>query len=71
MGQLLAMCNDLMQGKADPIQIANFLTSSGTHFWKGAIVGAVLTFILTNDGVKSALGDTFSGFFGSASGESK
>ena len=63
-GQMMAMCNDLMQGKADPAKIVSFLTSSGAHFWKGAAVGALLTFVLTNSSVKSALGDTFSSIFG-------
>jgi hypothetical protein len=65
-GQMLAMCNEIMQGKADPVKIASFLTASGTHFWKGAIVGALVTFILTNGSVKSALGDSFSAIFGGA-----
>ncbi|MFZ5812517.1 MAG: hypothetical protein ACOY4F_10780, partial [Thermodesulfobacteriota bacterium] len=65
-GQMIELCNDLMQGKADPSKIAAFLTSTGTHFWKGAIVGAAVTFVLTNSAVKSALGDTFSAIFGGA-----
>lgn len=67
-GQMIELCNDLMQGKADPGKIAAFLTSTGAHFWKGAVVGAAVTFLLTNDAVKSALGDTFSAVFGAAKG---
>lgn len=63
-GQMLHMCTELMQGKADPSKILSFLTASGTHFWKGALVGALLTFVLTNSSVKSALGETFSAIFG-------
>ncbi len=65
-GQMIELCNDLMQGKADPSKIAAFLTSTGTHFWKGALVGAAVTFVMTNSAVKSALGDTFSAIFGGA-----
>ncbi len=65
-GQMIELCNDLMQGKADPSKIAAFLTSTGTHFWKGALVGAAVTFVLTNNAVKSAMGDTFSAIFGGA-----
>lgn len=54
-GQLLEIYSDLMQGKTDPAKIMSFLTSTGTYFWKGALVGAVLTLILTNDSVKSTL----------------
>jgi anthranilate phosphoribosyltransferase len=63
---MIELCNDLMQGKADPSKIAAFLTSTGTHFWKGAVVGAAVTFVLTNSAVKSALGDTFSAILGGA-----
>ncbi len=65
-GQMLSMCNDLMQGKADPAKIASFLTSGGTHFWKGAIVGAAASLLLTNNAVKSALSDSFSSIFGAS-----
>lgn len=54
-GQLFEIYNDMTQGKTDPAKIMNFLTSTGTHFWKGALVGAVLTLVLTNDSVKSTL----------------
>jgi hypothetical protein len=67
-GQMIELCNDIMQGKADPSKIAAFLTSTGAHFWKGAVVGAAVTFLLTNSAVKSALGDTFSAVFGAAKG---
>lgn len=59
-GQIMAMCNDFMQGKADPVQVMTFLNSTGSNFWKGALIGAAATFLLTNDGVKSALRETFS-----------
>ena len=65
---MIELCNDIMQGKADPSKIAAFLTSTGAHFWKGAIVGAAVTFLMTNSAVKSALGDTFSAVFGAAKG---
>jgi|GEM_PF-1586150 len=67
-GQMMELCNDIMQGKADPSKIAAFLTSTGAHFWKGAVVGAAVTFLLTNSAVKSALGDTFSTIFSAAKG---
>lgn len=60
-GQLLDIYNDVMQGKTDPAKIINFLSSTGTYFWKGAIVGAVLTLLLTNDGVKSMLKECLGG----------
>lgn len=65
-GQMLELCNELMQGKADPVKIASFLTTSGTYFWKGAIVGALATFVLTNASVKSAIRDSVSSVFGAS-----
>lgn len=63
-GQLIELCGDLMRGKADPSKIMSFLGASGDHFWKGAIVGAGLTFLLTNDTVKSAVTDSLGSLFG-------
>lgn len=62
--QVMDLCNDFMMGKTDPSKIMNFITSTGTHFWKGAIVGAALTFLLTNKAVKSTISDCFSGLIG-------
>lgn len=64
--QMLEFCNDLMQGKTDPSKIAGLLSGNGSVFWKGAIIGALLTFILTNSSVKSALAESFSAIFGAA-----
>ncbi|WP_027183717.1 hypothetical protein [Desulfovibrio inopinatus] len=61
--QMISMCNDLMQGKADPATIASFLTSGGTHFWKGAIVGALLTVVLKQTSVTSAVSESVSSLF--------
>lgn len=61
--QLIDMYNDFMQGKTNPAKVVNFLSGTGTHFWKGAIVGAVLTLILTNNSIKSSLSEGLSGIF--------
>lgn len=63
LGQAMEICNDLMQGKSDPSKIMNFVTSTGTYFWKGAIVGAVAAFLLTSGTVKSAIGDMMGSLF--------
>lgn len=62
--KLLELCSDLMQGNTDPAKIMSFLSSTGTHFWKGAVVGALLALVLGNSSVKSTLADSFSGLFG-------
>ena len=67
--QMMDLCNDLMQGKTDPMKIAGLLSSSGSHFWKGAIVGVLLALILNSGTLKSALGDNLSSLFGAAGAE--
>lgn len=63
-GKMVELYSDFVQGKTDPAKIMSFLTSTGAHFWKGAAVGALLTFILTNGSVKSAVAEAFTGVFG-------
>ena len=62
----MGMCSDLMAGKTDPAKFFGLLSSTGNLFWKGAIVGALLTFALNNASVKSALGESLSAIFGAA-----
>ncbi len=63
-GQVMELYGDFMQGKTDPAKIMNFISSSGAHFWKGALVGAAVALLLSNSSVKSAVGDAFSGILG-------
>ena len=60
----MGMCADLMEGKTDPSKFFGLLSGTGNLFWKGAIVGALLTFALNNDSVKSALSESLSAIFG-------
>ena len=59
----MGMCADIMEGKTDPSKFFGLLSGTGNLFWKGAIMGALLTFALNNESVKSALGESFSAIF--------
>ena len=63
-GQMFGMVNDIMNGKTDPTALAGLLDTSDTRFWKGLIVGAALTFLLTNTGIKDSVGNMVGGLFG-------
>ncbi len=63
-GQMFGMVSDVMNGKADPSALAGLLDTSDSRFWKGLLVGAAMTFLLTNTGVKDALGGMVGGLFG-------
>lgn len=64
-GQLMDICQDFMLGKPDPVKIGSFLTAGGDNFWKGAAVGAALTFVVSSGALKSV----FSGGLASILGE--
>ena len=59
----MGLCSDLMEGKTDPAKFFGLLSGTGNLFWKGAIVGALLTLALNNASVKSALSDSLSAIF--------
>lgn len=68
--QIMQVCGDLMQGKTDPAKVAGLLSAGGGTFWKGAIVGALLAFVVSNDSVKATLSECLGGIFGGG-GESE
>jgi hypothetical protein len=68
LGEMYGMVNDLMEGKADSSKILGFLGGSGGDFWKGALVGAAVVFLLNNKDVKDAVAGTLGAVFGGAAG---
>lgn len=70
-GQLLEIYNDIMEGKPDPAKLAGLFSGSDGYFWKGALVGAALTLLVTNQSLRSALGECFSSIFGKNTPETK
>ena len=60
----MGLCSDLMEGKTDPAKFFGLLSGTGNLFWKGAIVGALLTVAMNNSSIKSALNESLSAIFG-------
>ena len=63
-GQLMDIVGDMMAGDPDVSKIMRFFQSCDTQFLKGALIGAVGMFLLTNDTVKSTIVDMISGVWG-------
>ena len=63
-GQMFGVVNDIMNGKADPSTLAGLLDTSDPRFWKGMLMGAALTFLLTNASVKDSVSGLVGGLFG-------
>ena len=64
LGQMMGLFNDIVSGKSDMSQVAGFLGSMDSGFWKGAAVGAGLALLLSNSSVKEAVSGLFSGLMG-------
>lgn len=60
-GQMMGLFNDIVSGKSDMSQVAGFLGSMDSGFWKGAAVGAGLALLLSSSSVKEAISGMFSG----------
>jgi hypothetical protein len=54
-GQLYGMIREAADGSPDVTKFLNFFNASSSDFWKGALVGAGLTLLLSNDKVKGAI----------------
>jgi hypothetical protein len=68
-GQMMGMVNDIVNGKADMSQVAGLLGSFDSRFWKGALVGAAIAFLLTNSTISDSVVGMFSGLWGGGSKE--
>lgn len=58
-------------GVGDVIKTLYANTAQDDQFWKGAIVGAAATVLLTSDTVRAAMGGTLGSLFGSAQTDEK
>ena len=68
-GQIVDVVNGIING--DPPDIPKLISvfeNVDTQFWKGAVIGAVLVLVATNDTVKKTISNAFSGVVGKASG---
>ncbi|MFW5487145.1 MAG: hypothetical protein ACNI3A_01780 [Desulfovibrio sp.] len=63
-GELYGLINDAAEGNPDVSRFLNFFQTSSTDFWKGALIGAGLTLLLTNDTIKGAIAGGVSGLLG-------
>ncbi|MBL0731967.1 MAG: hypothetical protein JJW03_03840 [Desulfosarcina sp.] len=68
-GQIVDVVNGLINGDPPDIpKLINVFENVDTQFWKGAVIGAVLVLVATNDTVKKTISNAFSGVVGKASG---
>ncbi len=68
-GQIIDVVNGIINGESPDIpKLINLFENIDTQFWKGAVIGAVLVFVATNDTVKKTIGDALSGIMGKTSG---
>ena len=69
--QIMTSVEKFAQGEATVADVVKTLyaqTAGDDQFWKGAIVGAAATVLLTSDSVRGAMGKTFGSLFGSVFG---
>lgn len=63
-GQMYGVVNDVMNGEADPAKVMSLFEGLDGDFWKGAIVGAAVGFLASNDTVRGAVAGAFGSMFG-------
>ena len=67
-GRIADVVKDIANGEQpDMSKLAALYSGFDTQFWKGALIGAVLTVLLTSETVKTAVAGTFGGIFGAFS----
>jgi len=54
-GQIIDIINDVANGTPDVSKMVGFLEDCDTQFWKGAVIGAVVTLLFTSNTVKNAV----------------
>ncbi|NDV24865.1 hypothetical protein [Desulfovibrio sp. JC022] len=55
LGQMYGVMTDIMNGEADPEKIMSLFQDTDGDFWKGAIVGAAVGFLASNESVRGAV----------------
>lgn len=62
--ELYQMVQQAANGQPDVSRFLNFFNNVGSDFWKGALVGAGITLLMTNDSVKNMLAGGIGGLWG-------
>ena len=69
-GRIADVVNDIANGEQPDVnKLASLFSGFDAQFWKGALIGAVLTALLTNETVKTAVAGTIGGIVGSFKNE--
>ena len=64
-GQIMDVVNGIINGESPDVpKIIALFESMDTRFWKGAMIGAGVVLLATNETVKKAIGDVLSGITG-------
>ncbi|NDV18413.1 hypothetical protein GO013_03140 [Pseudodesulfovibrio sp. JC047] len=63
-GQMYTVMNDVMNGEPDPTKIMALFQETDGDFWKGAIVGAAVGFLASNETVRGAVTGVVGSMFG-------
>jgi len=64
-GQIMDVVNGIINGESPDVpKIIDLFESMDTRFWKGAMIGAGVVLLATNETVKKAIGDVLSGIMG-------
>ena len=68
---MLGLVGEIMNGTATPASFGSLLSGCSEQFWKGALVGAGITFLLTNPTVRESISGAFGSLFGFMGGQAE
>ncbi|MGD9123600.1 MAG: hypothetical protein PVG60_00830 [Desulfarculaceae bacterium] len=66
---MMGMVGDIMNGKADMSKVSSWLGGMDSGFWKGALLGAALAFLISSPMVSDTVKGMFSGLMGGGAQE--
>lgn len=69
MDKMFGLMGEIMNGTATPASFGSLLSGCSEQFWKGLLVGAGVTFLLTSPAVRESIGGAFGSLFGFMGGQ--